>query len=99
MRRMNNIGLNHQILVDEICRIGIVCMNTPHLGGSQIHLINLVRLKEILDCSLISYIHFLTSSREDISIPEPFQAAHNCRPDHTPMASYENNLIKIMTHS
>ncbi len=43
---MDNVRLDHQVLVDEFCRIAVVGMNSSHFGRCQIELIRLFLLKE-----------------------------------------------------
>lgn len=46
MCRMNDIGFDHQIFVDEFRRIGIVGVNPSNLGRGQIDLFNLPLLEK-----------------------------------------------------
>jgi hypothetical protein len=36
--RVDDVGLHHQVVVDEVCRVGVVGVDATHLGGSQVDL-------------------------------------------------------------
>ncbi|MCY1223637.1 hypothetical protein D9M69_537210 [compost metagenome] len=99
MRGLDDIGLNHQILVDEVRRVGVVGKNPTYLGRSQIHLGNLVLLEEGPYRSLIQQVQLITTGGKDIPIAQRQKAANDSRTNHSAMPCDENSLIQISRHS
>ena len=56
MRGMNDVGLHHQVLIDELCGVGAIGINPAHFGGCEIDLCNLVRCEKVSDRLLIAQI-------------------------------------------
>ena len=62
---MNDIILNHQVVINELSWIGVVCMNTAHLCCGQIDLIGLFSLEEIIYGYLIGEIQLRMRTGDD----------------------------------
>ncbi|OPY06287.1 MAG: hypothetical protein A4E66_02256 [Syntrophus sp. PtaB.Bin001] len=57
------VYLDHQILIDEFRRIGIVGKDSADPGGCQIYLIGLFRFKKTADGCLVGKVQLLVSSQ------------------------------------
>ena len=53
---MDHVGLDHQILIDELGRVGVVGVNAAHLGGCQNHGVRTFRLKKVSHSSLVRQV-------------------------------------------
>ena len=52
----NDVGLDHQVLVDELGRVGVVGVDAADFGGSQVHLGGLFLGKESLHGGLVGEV-------------------------------------------
>ncbi len=86
--RVNHIGLDHQVLVDELGRVGVVGVNAAHLGCGQVHLVGLFCGKEGAHSGLIGQVQLSVHSRDDGvgRMPMRQQMAHDGRTHHAPVA-------------
>ena len=74
--RMDNIGLNHQVLIDEVGGIRVVGPDSPDLCGGQIDPPGTLLSKEVIYGLLVREVKLRMSSRNDVSItaqPDPAQ--------------------------
>ena len=51
--RINDVGLDHQVLVDKVSWIGVICMNAAHFSRGQIDLVRHFSIKERSNGTLI----------------------------------------------
>ena len=92
---MNNIGLNHQILVNELRRIAIVGMNTANFCRCQVDLCGLFTLKKCPNRRLTSEVKLSMRSEQQIPGVQPLgkEVTHNGRTNHSLMTG---NVYSIM---
>ena len=83
--RINNIAFNHQVAINEICRVGVIGMNTTHFCSSQINFINVFRLKEVLNICLPSQIKFGMGTCNKFDIGPLLKFSCDSRTDHATM--------------
>ena|SRR3989344_1270926 len=79
MGLMNDVRLYKEILVDEICRIGLIRENASNARGSQKDVIRFLLQKEIRNCFRIQEVEFCASPREEIGIAKRGEAANEGR--------------------
>lgn len=91
--RMNHVGLDHQILVDEFGRIGVVGMDAAHLCRRQDHVVDRVLGKPGLDLRLVGQVAIGTIRRQHLNVPAPLQLAHDGRADHPAMPGHKYPLL------
>ena len=96
---LNDIGLNHQIFVDEISRVGVIRLNTTYLCRCQIHLIDLMHLEKSLHGLLIQQIQGIAPGRHNTGITQCLQAADDGRADHPAMAGDKDILVQLAGHT
>ena len=63
--RFNHIGLHHQVLVDEVCRVCVVGVDAAHLGCGQIHLIGFAFCEKGLHLGLVAQVQFGVAAGND----------------------------------
>ena len=87
-RRINHVGLHHQILVDEVGRVGVVGMNATDLGGGQIDLSGLLRSKKRAYSRLVGQVELFMGAGDDAfgHLAGGQQLANNGRAHHAAMA-------------
>jgi hypothetical protein len=56
MRGMHYVSLDHQIRINEICRVCAVGMNAANSGGGEVYLIGSFRRKKRIHCGLVGQI-------------------------------------------
>ena len=87
---VNDIGLNHQIVIDEVRRIGVVGVNPTHPGRCQNHHIRAHILHEGMHRGLISEIQLDMGAGDQLHRftrgSPAFQPAQNGATDHPAMA-------------
>ena len=88
MRRLDDIGLHHQVVVDEVRRVGTVGVDAPDQGGRQDHLVRLLGGKEMPHGRLVGEIEFGMGAHQQPLGRMPFlqQPADDGRADHTAMS-------------
>lgn len=90
MGSLDHVGLDHQVLVDEVGRVGVVGMDAPHLGGRQIHLVRLLRAEELRDRCLIGQVEFGMSAGDDVVLPGLPEVSQNRPTHHATVARHED---------
>ena len=84
---LDHIGLDHQVLVNEVCRIGTIGMDATNFCCCQVDLIWLFRRKKTSNSGLVSQIKFSTSPGNNVSLASLLQGANNRRAHHASVAS------------
>ena len=84
---VDDIGLDHQVFINELGRISIVGMYTADSGGSEINLIWLFCREKGVDRSLAGKVEFSMSSGDDVSSPLTLKSSHDSGTDHATVAS------------
>ena len=64
-RRIDDVGLHHQVLVDEFRRVSVVGVDATHLGSGQIDLVGLFFCKEGVDGGLVGQVEFGVRAGDD----------------------------------
>ena len=62
MRGVNDVALNHHVLVDEIRRIGVVGNNAAHFRRRQIDLVNAFAGKEIMHGAAVQQVQLVAGT-------------------------------------
>ena len=88
--RVDDVGLHHQVLVDEFGRVGVVGVDAAHLGGGQVDLVGLLRREEGAHGSLVGKVQFRMGAGDDAlgRVALGQQLAHDGRADHAAMAGH-----------
>lgn len=55
---MNDVALHHEVVVNDVCRVGVVGVNTAYFCHSQIHLGGFYLSEEGLHSLLVAQIKF-----------------------------------------
>ena len=85
---VDNIILNLKILIDELCGIGGVGVDAPHLGGGQNHHLRPMLGKKSPHPGLIAQIKFRMGTREQPLIARTCQGAAQGAAHKPPVASH-----------
>ena len=64
-RRLNHVGLDHQVLVDEVGRVGVVGVDTAYLGGGQVDLVWAFGFEEGSDGGLVGQVKLGVGTGDD----------------------------------
>jgi hypothetical protein len=64
--RVDDVGLHHQVVVDEVGRIGVVGMNATDLGCGQVDLAGALFGKEVLHRGLVAQVKLSVGAGEDV---------------------------------
>ena len=94
---LNQVGLHHQVLVDEVGTVGVVGMNTPHLGCSDEQIVGLFGLQKSLYLGLARQVKLGMRAGDDVLIAVRLEAANNGRTHHATMTSHVN-LVACVLH-
>jgi hypothetical protein len=86
--RVDDVGLHHQVVVDEVSRIGVVGMDATDLGGGQVDLAGALFGKEGLHGGLVAQVELGMGAGEDVFRVDTLlgQAAHDGAADHAAVA-------------
>ncbi|MCY1293835.1 hypothetical protein D9M68_575460 [compost metagenome] len=99
MGGLDEVGLDHQVLVDEVGRIAVVGMNAAHLGRRQIDLVDAMDLEIVLYLRLVEQVQLVAAGGKDVGVAQRLQTADDGRADHTAMAGNENGLVQVARHA
>ncbi|MNS11376.1 hypothetical protein D3C72_429180 [compost metagenome] len=77
MRGVNDVALDHHVLVDEIRRVAVVGDNTAHFRCRQIHLVNTFVRKELLRRLAIEQVQLVAGADNQFSVAALLQLTDN----------------------
>jgi hypothetical protein len=85
---VNHVGLNHQVLIDEVSRVGVVGVNAAHLGCGHVDLVGLFLGEEGLHGSLVGQVELGVGASDDAvrGLASGQQLANDGGADHAAMA-------------
>ena len=86
--RVDDVGLHHQVLVDEFGRVGIVGVDAAHLGSGQVDLVGLFCNKKGANGGLVSQVQFGMGTGNDAlgRVVLGQQLSHDGRTHHATVA-------------
>lgn len=84
---MQNIGLNDQVIVNEISRVSAVGVNPSHLGCGQKNVFRPFHLKEVINVFLDFKVQFLMSPQDKIAVALRLDHPQDSRANQTSMSS------------
>jgi hypothetical protein len=90
VRGVDQVGLDHQVLVQELGPVHVVGLDAAHLGCGNVDVIRLLRLDEIMHGALIEQIQLGPAGGNDPGVARRLQAANNGRAHHATVAGNEN---------
>ena len=64
VRGVDDVGFDHQILVDEIGAVGVVGVDAADLARGEKHVFRLLTIKKLVDRTLIGKVKLLMSSED-----------------------------------
>ena len=85
MGGLDDVGLNHQVFVDELRRIGVVGVDAAHLGRCEVNLRWLFVLEKGVDRSLIGEIELGVGTGDDVVVTAGLELPHDGRTHHPPV--------------
>jgi hypothetical protein len=68
VRGLDQVGLDHEVIVEKLGAVGVVGVDTPHLCRSDHHIIGTMPLKVSLDGCLVARIQFAAARAEQAGI-------------------------------
>ncbi len=71
--RVNDIGLDSQIIIDELCRVGSIGPNTPYLCGGKKYILGFFLFKKTLHICLAFQIKLSVSTSNEVSVRLRFE--------------------------
>ena len=101
---MDHSGLHHQILIDEVGRIGVVGMNAAHLGRRQDHVVDVLIAEKRPHRPLVQQVKLGMGPGDDPVVTEPLQTPDDGRADHAPVTGNKDggagtDRLRHGTHS
>jgi hypothetical protein len=78
--RINDVGLHHQVLVDEFGRVGVIGVDATYLGSGQVNLIGLFGFEEGAHGSLVGQVEFGVGAGDDVGLALRLQRAEQLAP-------------------
>lgn len=88
MRSPYEVILDLQILVEEVCWIGHICLDTPDFCCRNNDIFWLKLLIKLIDCLLIREIEFVSSTSDNIGISFILKVLNNSSSDKTSTSCY-----------
>lgn len=94
-RAVDNIGLDHQVVADELRRVAVVGDDAADLGSGEEHILGLVFGKEGVGRGRVGQIEFGVRPLEDVRIAFRLEIADDGRADQTAVAGYIDARFEI----
>jgi len=60
---VDNVGLDHQIIVEKLGPIGVIGLNATHFGCCQENIVRLFLGKELIDSRLVAQVQVLARGK------------------------------------
>ena len=76
VRRVYDVRLDHQVVVDELRRVGAVGHDPAHLGRRQEHVLRAHLIEQAAYLSLVPQVHLGGAPLDDVGEVVPLQPAH-----------------------
>ncbi len=99
--RVNHVGLHHQVLVDELGRVGVVGVDAADFGGGQVHLGGLFLCKEGLHGGLVGQVQLRMGAGDKVGLALLLKGADDGAADHAAVAcdvDFFFCLVHCFTH-
>jgi len=86
----DHVGLDHEVLVNEVGGVGGVGVDAADLGRSQVDLIGLLCRKEAAHGGLVGQVELGVGAGDDVALGHAIglQLAHDGRADHAAVAGH-----------
>ena len=86
MGSMNQVGLNHQVVVEEFCPINVVGMDSPHFGRGDKNMGGFLAGHHRLNIRLTSQVEFGTGEGDGLGQSGRVQGPDEGTSHHAPVA-------------
>ena len=90
---MNHIGLDGQVVLDELRGIGTVGVDAAHFRRSQEDVLRLFECEKVIYGALIRQVEIFTPHQQQIIGTEVAQSTDNRRPNQAPMTRNKNSCL------
>ncbi len=87
---VDDVGRDHQVLLDELGGIGVVGVDAADSGGCQVDRVDVLGGKERAHLLLVGEIELGVAARDDVGLPVCLQRAHDGRTNHAAVARHEH---------
>jgi hypothetical protein len=84
-RLVDQVRLDHQVIINEFTTIGIIRMYTSHLRSGQENIVGLFDLEEPRHLCLIAQVELTRVPENEIIEAKLFEPSIDCRANHTLM--------------
>jgi hypothetical protein len=95
MGGLDEVGLDHEVLIDKVGRVAIVGMDTADPGGGQIDLVDGVVGEEAVDRRLVEKIQLGVGGGEEVGVAQGRETAQQGGADHAAMAGDEDGHRQV----
>lgn len=92
---VDHVGLDRQVVANELGRIAVVGDDAAHLGRGQEHVFRPVFSEEGIDRCGVGQIEFGVGALQDVRVALGFQITDDGRADQTAVAGYIDARFKI----
>ncbi|MNB97897.1 hypothetical protein D3C75_451350 [compost metagenome] len=93
VRRVNNVGFDHHILVDEVCRIRVVSNNSAHFRRRQVNLIDARVGEEGIYSRAIQQVQLVAVTQHQFNVCTLLKLTNDGGTDHPAMAGNKDTLF------
>src|SRR5690606_29535078 len=95
---MNQIGFDHQIVVNEFCRLHVIGVNAANSGSRNNDVVNFFAAKKIPNRGLLSEIQLRSVKCNQIPESAFLQGADDSAADHAAVTGDENIAVRMQGH-
>ena len=83
---VDDVGLNGQVAADEVGRVGVVGVNTTHLGGGEEDVVGLLLGKEGVGGVFVGEVELGMGAGDEVAVAVGVQVGHQGRADQAAVA-------------
>ena len=94
VRAVDQVRLDHQVLVDEVGAVDVVGLDATHPRGGDEDVVRLLLGQEGLHRALVQQVQLGAAAGEDVRVAAGLQSAHQGAADHAAMAGDEDARIR-----
>lgn len=95
---MDSVRGGGEILVDEVCRVSLVGVDTSDLGGCDDDDVRSFVSEVVIDRCLIAEIELLARGRENFGVSGGVEGTAQCTADHTAATGDEDSGVLKTAH-
>ena len=93
--RLDDVRFHHQVVIQEFGTVGVVGVNAPHFGGSEVNVFGPCRHHEFPNLVLIPQVQFVGRPQDEVGGAGLFERPNDGTPHHATVSRHKNGLVEF----